>query len=78
MPETTGEKIKRLAARRQALWAKAPALTMGERAELSKLTSDLDMLWEQHRSELARTQLVPPRRPGSRNGASPPRKRSAA
>jgi hypothetical protein len=77
MPETTAEKIKRFAARRQALWAKAPALSIGERAELTKLTSDLDMLWEQHRSELARTQLVPPRRP-SRNGSSPPRRSSAA
>jgi hypothetical protein len=77
MPETTAEKIQRLAVRRQALWAKAPALTLGERAELIKLTSDLDLLWEQHRSEMARTQLVPPRRP-SPNGAAAPRKRSVA
>jgi hypothetical protein len=77
MSESTAEKIKRLASRRQALWAKAPALTAAERGELSKLTADLDALWEQYRTELARPQLVPPRRP-SRNGSSPARKSSAA
>lgn len=64
MPETeTEKKISRLAARRQVLWAKAPALTAVERLELVKLSTDLDALWEQHRMELARPQLVLPRRP---------------
>ncbi len=71
MPETeTEKKISRLAARRQALWAKAPALTAAERLELVKLTADLDALWEQHRTELARPQLVLPRRPLRTDAAS--------
>lgn len=55
-------KIRRLAERRQALWGKAPALTATERAEISRLTAELEALWEQHRLELARSNQGPQRR----------------
>jgi hypothetical protein len=78
MPETgTIEKITRLAERRQALWNKAPALTAIQRAEISRLTADLEALWEQHRIELARPKFVSRRRP-ARAGTSSTRRRTAA
>jgi len=55
-------KIRRLAERRQALWGKAPALTAAERAEISRLTAELEALWEQHRIDLARSNQGPHRR----------------
>ena len=50
---STSEKIRRIAERRQALWSKAPGLTVAEKAEISRLTSELESLWEQHRAALA-------------------------
>jgi len=50
---STLEKIRRIAERRQALWSKAPGLTVAEKAEIGKLTSELEALWEQHRAALA-------------------------
>lgn len=69
MPEVTTptlEKIRKLAERRQTLWGKAPALTTAERADIVRLTTELEALWEQHRMELARRQLGPDRRSTSR------------
>jgi hypothetical protein len=50
---STLEKIRRIAERRQALWSKAPGLTVAEKTEISRLTSELESLWEQHRVALA-------------------------
>ncbi|TMI79729.1 MAG: hypothetical protein E6H04_10065 [Bacillati bacterium ANGP1] len=72
---TTLEKIRKLAERRQALWSKAPALTIAERADIVRLTTELEGLWEQHRTELARSQAS---RRGTRTGPPPSRGRSAA
>ena len=70
---STLEKIRRIAERRQALWSKAPGLTVAEKAEISRLTSELEALWEQHRVALAG------RRWGSgRRSASDVRKSTAA
>ena len=67
MPEsTTLEKIRKLAERRQTLWGKAPGLTTAERADIMRLTTELEALWEQHRMELARRHLGPDRRYTSR------------
>jgi hypothetical protein len=73
---TTLERIRKLAERRQALWSKAPALTIAERADIVRLTTELEGLWEQHRMELARSQAGAGRR--GRTSPPPTRGRSAA
>jgi hypothetical protein len=57
----TLEEIGRLAGRRQARWGKL-MLTPDEKAEIGRLTTALEALWEQHRTELARPQSTVGRR----------------
>ena len=57
----TLEEIGRLAGRRQALWGKL-MLTPEEKAEIGRLTTALEALWEQHRMELSRPQSTVGRR----------------
>lgn len=68
-------KIRRVAERRQALWSKLPGLTATNRAEISKLTAQLEALWEQHRIALAKPHPAPRVRP---RRATPSTRRSSA
>jgi hypothetical protein len=78
MSETgTLEKIRRLAERRQALWAKMSSLTTADRAAIVRLTGELEALWEQHRVELTRRRVGAGRQP-ERPATAPTRKRTAA
>ena len=72
---STLEKIRRIAERRQALWSKAPGLTAAEKAEIGRLTSELESLWEQHRVALAEGRWAAGRHAGS---AASARKSTAA
>ncbi len=74
---TTLEKIRRLAERRQALWSKPSPLTAADREAIARLTGELEALWEQQRGELARQRAVPGRR-SVKTGTASSRRRTAA
>ena len=74
---TTLEKIRRLAERRQALWSKTSPLTAADREAIARLTRELEALWEQQRGELAQRRPAPARR-SVKTGTASSRRRSAA
>jgi hypothetical protein len=74
---TTIEKIRKLAEKRQALWSKMSSLTVADRAAIVRLTQDLEALWEQHRLELAQ-RSVSQIRPRAKGVAASARRRTAA
>jgi hypothetical protein len=74
---TTLEKIRRLAERRQTLWSKMSSLTAADRATIVQLTKELEALWEHHRVELAKRRVSPNRRPAKISAGSPRRSTAA-
>ena len=74
---TTLEKIRRQAERRQALWSKMSSLTAADRETIVRLTKELEALWEQHRVELAQRRVSVGRRPAKTTAGSPRRSTAA-
>lgn len=71
------EKIRKVAARRQALWGKTTPLTTADRAAIARLTGELEALWEQQRGKLARQRWTSGRR-SAKSGTTASRRRTAA